>query len=192
VRVAARRAGRHVRCRPGCTPCCIGAFDITALDATRLVRALRRLRRRRPGVAAALVRRARVQWRIVAQEFPGDRARGVLADDERARRRLFARFEELPCPVLDPLAGTCLLYHSRPVSCRTFGPPIRCGGVVLPPCRLNFRRAAPAVVARCTVDADPEDREGSLLARLDGERGARGDTVIPAALAPGIRARLSR
>jgi len=36
VRGAARRAGRHVECRRGCTPCCIGVFDVTALDAARL------------------------------------------------------------------------------------------------------------------------------------------------------------
>jgi hypothetical protein len=72
VRGAARRAGRHVQCRRGCTPCCIGVFEITALDAARLVRALRRLRSGRPRVAAALVHLSQEQWRLMAKRFPGD------------------------------------------------------------------------------------------------------------------------
>jgi Fe-S-cluster containining protein len=198
MRAAARRAGPHVQCRRGCTPCCIGVFDITALDAVRLARALRRLRRSRPRIAAAMARRAREQWRVVAERFPGDRAFAVLSDNEQARRRLFARFAELPCPVLDPDTGWCLLYRARPLSCRTFGVPVRCGGAALPACRLNFRGAGPAVVAACTVDPDPDDVEGALLERLHRERGFSGDTVIPAALAcearatPGRRVRAGR
>jgi Fe-S-cluster containining protein len=183
VRAAARRAGKHVRCRLGCTSCCIGVFDVTALDAARLLQALRRLRRRRTALAAALERRARRQWRLIVHDFPGDRTLGVLSDDGRARRRLFAQFAELPCPVLEPRTGACLLYRSRPLSCRTFGLPIRCGDEVLPPCELNFCDAAPAVIAASTVEPDPHDVEGTLLERLHREDGTSGDTVIPAAIA---------
>jgi len=183
VRAGERRARRFVQCRLGCTPCCIGVFDVTALDAARLLRALRRLRRRSTGGAAAIERRARRQWRLLAPHFPGDRARGVLDERERERRNFFERFDELPCPVLDPDTGACLLYRSRPLSCRTFGLPVRCGSAVLPACRLNFRDAAPAIAAACTVEPDPDDVEGALLARLARETGRRGDTVIAAAIA---------
>jgi hypothetical protein len=54
MREASRRSSRFVRCRRGCTPCCIGRFDITALDAVGMVRALQRLRRHRPRVAGAV------------------------------------------------------------------------------------------------------------------------------------------
>lgn len=183
IRAATRRARRDVECRRGCTPCCIGLFDVTALDAARLVRALRRMRQRRADLATAIVRRARRQWRLLAPHFPGDRDRGVLNGEERARARLFARFADLPCPALEPHSGACLLYRSRPLSCRTFGLPVRCGGAVLPPCRLNFRTASAATVAACTVEPDPDDIEGALLERLRRERGVSGDTVIAAALA---------
>jgi Fe-S-cluster containining protein len=183
MREASRRAALFVRCRRGCTPCCIGVFDITALDAVRLVRALQRLRRRRPRTADALLGRARRQWRLVAEEFPGDRERGVLSDNGRQRRLLFGKFGELPCPVLDPRTGACLLYRARPLSCRTFGLPTRCGEALLPPCRLNFSGAARAVIPANTVEPDPDDVEGVLLERLQREGGACGDTIIPAALA---------
>jgi len=195
MREASRRASRFVPCRCGCTPCCIGVFDITALDAVRLARALQRLRRQQPRAADALVRRALTQWRLVAEEFPGDRERGVLGNNGRSRLLLFARFEELPCPVLDPRTGACLLYRARPLSCRTFGLPIRCGDVRLPPCRLNFSGAAPAVIGASAVEPDPDDVEGALLERLRRGTGACGDTIIPAALVlrewslPGRRSR---
>jgi len=35
-----RRAARHLACRVGCTACCIGPFDITAMDASHLARGL--------------------------------------------------------------------------------------------------------------------------------------------------------
>jgi Fe-S-cluster containining protein len=183
TRAATRSAGRHVVCRRGCTPCCVGIFDITALDAARLLRSLRRLRRRSAELASSIERRARRQWRLLAPRFPGDRARGRLDDCERERRRLFERFGALPCPVLDPNTGACLLYRSRPLSCRTFGLPVRSGTAVLPACELNFRDAASSTVAACTVEPDPGDAEGALLARLERETGRRGDTVIAAAIA---------
>jgi hypothetical protein len=86
MREASRRSSRFVRCRRGCTPCCIGRFDITALDAVRRVRALQRLRRRRPRVAGVLLRRALTQWRVVAEEYPDDRRHGVFGENERLQR----------------------------------------------------------------------------------------------------------
>ncbi|MFH1176136.1 MAG: hypothetical protein V1750_01920, partial [Acidobacteriota bacterium] len=42
---AAAKAGGHLQCQRGCTPCCIGVFDITALDAMRLRQGLGACRR---------------------------------------------------------------------------------------------------------------------------------------------------
>ncbi len=55
VRGGERRARPHVQCRLGCTSCRIGVFDVTALDAVRLLRALPRLHRRRPDLAASAI-----------------------------------------------------------------------------------------------------------------------------------------
>lgn len=160
------RAGGLVTCRLGCIECCIGLFDITALDALRLRWGLARLARRDPGRAAALVARARVQWAVIRGEFPVDPGTGELTGDDVAREAFFAAHEDLPCPGLDPTTGACELYESRPVSCRTFGLPIRCGDEVLPPCRLNFVGASGGEIAAAAVDPDPEDAEGELLVRL--------------------------
>lgn len=177
---AAAGAGPQVHCRLGCTECCIGLFDITPLDAWRLRRALAQLARREPGRAKALVDRARLQWELIRQNFPGNPDTGELNGDEAARLAFFADHQELPCPALDPATGACELYHARPVSCRTFGLPIRCGDGLLPPCRLNFVAAPVEQVELCAVDPDPEDEEGHLLNLLG--RGS-GDTVVAVVLA---------
>ena len=81
-------------------------------------------------------------------------------DPERAAR-LRARAAQCdpvedsdPCPALDPESGTCDLYEARPLTCRTFGPPVRCaeGGVAI--CELCFDGASEAEVQACTVDLD--------------------------------------
>ncbi len=38
---AVARSGPHLVCRPGCSQCCHGVFQITALDAQRLRKRLR-------------------------------------------------------------------------------------------------------------------------------------------------------
>jgi Fe-S-cluster containining protein len=40
---AVARSGAWIACRPGCTQCCIGDFEITVLDARRLKAGLARL-----------------------------------------------------------------------------------------------------------------------------------------------------
>lgn len=178
----ARRAGPHLVCRPGCTPCCVGPFDITSLDAARLRAGLEVLLSDDPARGEALSARARVAWKRLVADLPGDAERGLLKEDEGARESFFARHAEEPCPALDPASGRCDLYASRPLSCRTFGLPVRSGGITLPPCELCFRAAGPAEVAASTVEPDPDDREGRLLAVL-AAAGVRGDTVVAAVLA---------
>ena len=180
---AARRAGPHVTCHRGCTPCCIGAFDVTALDAARLRRGLRELEAARPRLAAAVRRRATAQWREQRGAFSGDPGGRRLAGDDGARERFFAALGDVPCPALNPRSGACDLYASRPLSCRSYGLPIRCGGVVLPPCPLNFTAATAAGIAAATVEPDPHDVESELLAKLREIHPEAGDTTVAAALA---------
>lgn len=184
----ARRASAHLACRPGCTPCCVGPFDITPLDAARLWagnEALLSIDAARWGALSARARRA---WGCLAADFPGDPDRGRLDEDEGAREAFFARHAEEPCPALDPASGWCDLYAYRPLSCRTFGLPVRSGRVELPPCELCFRSAGPAEVSAAIVEPDHGDREGQLLAML-AARGAEGDTVVAAVLAAEEEAR---
>jgi Fe-S-cluster containining protein len=138
---SARRSGEWLVCRPGCTPCCMGSFEITELDARRIQRGLTQLDASDPNRAAQIRHRA---------------ARWSGHDDE-------------PCPVLDPTSGTCDLYAYRPVTCRVFGPPVSCGSGAIGVCELCYEGATPEQIAACAVEADPSGLEVSLLIELNAE-----------------------
>lgn len=118
--------GSWLACRPGCTPCCHGVFRISMLDAKRLQTALEALERDDPGRAEALRERARHVVEQLGPSYPGDRATGLLNEEEEPWDR-FADLAEADgaCPVLDPASGRCDLYAGRPMTCRIFGPPVR-------------------------------------------------------------------
>jgi Fe-S-cluster containining protein len=179
----ARRAGARLACRIGCTECCIGPFPITALDARRLGEGLAALAARDPQAAAGIRGRAEEARRAMRRGFPGDGAGGRLGEDEAARERFFARHEALPCPALDPGTGACLLYEARPLSCRSYGPPVRIGREDLPPCRLCFVDTEAGEVERCRVRVDPTGLEDRLLRKLDAAGVAVGpETLVAFAL----------
>jgi len=180
----ARRAGPRLACRVGCTECCIGPFPITWLDARRLAEGLAGLARIAPERAAAVRDRARESRRKLRRGFPGDPATGRLNEDEHARDRFFERHGSEPCPALDPQSGACELYAARPLSCRSYGPPVRIASEDLPPCRLCFVGSSAREVERCRVEIDRENLEDRLLRRLlrSGEP-AGAETVVAFALA---------
>lgn len=184
---ATRRCGERLACRVGCSECCIGPFPISWLDARRLAAALARLHASDPARAEAIRGRAREARRLMLRGFPGDAATGRLSEDERARERFFDEHGALPCPALDPKRGACELYDARPLTCRSYGPPVRIGSEDLPPCRLCFVGARPAEIERCRVEIDPEGAEDRLLQRLhrSGEPGAVETLVAHALTGPG-------
>jgi len=181
----AERAGDRLACRVGCTECCHGPFPITLLDARRLAHGLQALRQREPKRAAAVEKRAWSAVRALRRGFPGDPDSGRLNEDEAARESFFERHQARPCPALDPRTGACELYAARPLTCRTYGPPLRMAGENLPACRLCFVGAAPREIARCRVRVDPEGLEDRLLRRLyrSGEPAAV-ETLVAFALKP--------
>jgi Fe-S-cluster containining protein len=174
---AARRSGEWLVCRPGCTQCCVGVFAINQLDAVRLQRGLADLAKTDPLRAGRIRSRARESIRRLAAEFPGNSRTGVLDEGPEAEER-FAEFaNDEPCPVLDPETGLCELYDSRPMTCRTFGPPVRSEGG-LGVCELCFHGASDEQIAGCEMVADPDDLELELLTRLEKTRGPRGRTIV--------------
>lgn len=152
---AARRGG--VVCGRGCTECCRGPFEVTALDALRLREGLRRLEKEDPA------RAARIKERVEAD--PGDAA------------------EDRMCAALDPESGTCDLYAWRPVTCRTFGPATRTveGGVAA--CERCYRGLEDEQVAARAVDVDPDGMEAALLDELES-LGCEGASTVAQALKP--------
>lgn len=179
---AVERAGDRLACRPGCTECCHGPFPINRLDAWRLRQGLTQLAERNPERARAVLNRARAQLPVLAEDFPGDPRTGVLAEDsEEASETFFTRHGALPCPALDPATGRCDLYEHRPLTCRTFGPPVRLGDSDLPPCRLCFAGSSPEEVEACRAEPDPQGLEDRIVAGFDDDA----ETLIAFALAHG-------
>lgn len=179
---AARRSGQWLVCRPGCTQCCIGVFSINQLDVLRLRQGLAELEVLAPERAARVRERAREAVSRLAQEFPGDPATGLLYEGELAEQR-FAQFaNDEPCPALDPDTGNCELYESRPMTCRTFGPPVR-SEEGLGVCELCYRGASDEEIASCEMVPDPDDLESALLQQLERTTGVREETIVAFALA---------
>lgn len=179
---AARRSGEWLVCRPGCTQCCVGVFSINQLDAHRLRQGLADLEASAPGRATLVRERARDAVARLAAEFPGDPATGLLDEGELAEQR-FAEFaNDEPCPALDPETGTCELYESRPMTCRTFGPPVH-SEEGLGVCELCFHGASDEEIAACEMIPDPDDLESTLRQQLEETTGTHGETIVAFALA---------
>jgi Fe-S-cluster containining protein len=174
---AVRRSGEWLVCRPGCTQCCVGVFAINQLDAVRLQQGLAELEKTDPLRAGRIRSRARRSVRRMAASFPGDANTGVLDESAQAEER-FAEFaNDEVCPVLDPETGLCELYDARPMTCRTFGPPVQAEGG-LGVCELCYRGATDVEIAACQMTPDPEDLEATLLRKLEKIRGPRGQTIV--------------
>jgi Fe-S-cluster containining protein len=179
---AARRSGKWLVCRPGCTECCMGVFAITQLDAIRLRQGLANLERRAPQRAARVRERAREAVFRLADEFPGDPASGLLEEGKEAEQRFTDFANDEPCPALDPETGLCELYESRPMTCRVFGPPVRSEDG-LGVCELCFQGATDEEIAACEMNPDPDDLESALIEELEKATGVRGQTIVGFCLA---------
>jgi len=174
---AARRSGQWLVCRPGCTQCCVGVFAINQLDVVRLQQGLAELEETDAARAERIRLRARASIERLSAEFPGDAKTGVLDEGPEAEER-FAEFaNDEVCPVLDPETGLCDLYDARPMTCRTFGPPVRSEDG-LGVCELCFHGATDEQIAACEMVVDPDDLEGKLLGRVEKTRGPRGQTIV--------------
>ena len=161
---AERRSGEWLVCKPGYTACCIGVFAIDQLDVLRLQYGLTQLDATDPERAARVRQRARESWERISAQFPGDPRTGVLGDDDEAAAEFenFADYE--PCPALDPDHGTCDVYSWRPITCRVFGPPVRCEeglGV----CELCYHGATAGEIMACELKlAEANQLQSELVA----------------------------
>jgi Fe-S-cluster containining protein len=100
--------------------------------------------------------------------------------------------DDVPCPALDPETGGCDLYAARPITCRTFGPPVRYGSDSVGVCELCFQGASNAEIAACEVESDPEGVEHGLLEELEQLTGMRGQTIVAFTLLPEAPATFAR
>ena len=179
---AAARSGHWLACRPGCNQCCSGVFRISPLDAERLREGLRLLRQCDPDRAVRIDVRASESARRLAEAYPGDVLSGVLYEDEHSLERFEDFGNEETCPVLDPMSGTCDLYAHRPLTCRTFGPPVRTEDSGFGICELCFVGAPAEAVAAAEMKLPSPMVERHLIDEL----GPIGDTIVTFALAQQI------
>lgn len=109
----------RIACRAGCSDCCRGLFDITLLDAYLLKDAFDRLpeQLRRPALAAAERRLAELRGR-----WPGFSSPFLLNGLPDAEWTEMPEEDPTPCPLLGA-DGRCLVYASRPTTCRLHGLP---------------------------------------------------------------------
>jgi Fe-S-cluster containining protein len=163
VAESVRRSGEWVVCRAGCTPCCLGPFAITALDAARLRQGLAELEAGEAGRADAVRRRAQRYAQAIAPVYPGDAATGALHDEDA----LPADWEDVPCPALDTASGRCDLYEARPLTCRVFGSAMLGESGAVGACELCYAGVDDERIAACAVPADPEQRELALVRALN-------------------------
>jgi Fe-S-cluster containining protein len=117
-------AEAHVRypgvipCRPGCSACCHGPFDISVADALLVREAVRALP---PAVRAGVRQRAESQIEAMRRIEPALIAPwDITALGEERFDDLIEAFDAEPCPALDD-AGACLIYAHRPMICRLMG-----------------------------------------------------------------------
>jgi Fe-S-cluster containining protein len=182
VAEAARKSGAWLVCRLGCTQCCIGPFPISQLDARRLRSGLAELEARDPERGMRVRERTRQSVARIVSTFPGDSVTGILAENEEAEERFADFADDEPCPALDPETGACDLYAARPITCRTFGPPVRCGSDAVGVCELCFVGASDDEIAACEMEADVDALESELLEELRQTTAAQGRTIVAFAL----------
>jgi Fe-S-cluster containining protein len=179
---ATLRSGAHLVCRPGCTQCCIGVFPISHEDAARLREGLETLTQRDSEKSTRIRTRVVESLSRLDPWFPGDLTTGTLAEDYE-QNILFEEFaNDEPCPVLDPETGTCDLYESRPILCRTFGPPMRTEEGNLATCELCYIHATTEEIAGCELDPAIPALEATNSAVFNAAHHLHGETLIAYAL----------
>ena len=173
------RSGAWLACKPGCHQCCVGVFAISQLDAHNLREALSLAD---PIVADRIRTRAVASRARLTPDLPGDPATGLLFTQPHHEAAFTDFANDEPCPVLDPATGTCDLYASRPVPCRTFGPPVRDEDGHLTVCELCFVDAPEQEVERCEMDQTWRPLEDELITAAEQSSGLHGPTLIAFAL----------
>ncbi len=165
---AQRSQPQHFQCR-GCSLCCYGLFEIGAADVSMLAEGLETLH---PQRRRMIVRRAKEI--IESSNHPNSRECSTAEKQE-----FFRRTASTACPNLSD-AGECMVYHHRPLVCRTFGLPLREGHRYIGDiCDLNFthaseeERLAAAWDLHWEDELDPEEEYTIpeaivLIARLRG------------------------
>lgn len=117
--------GTAFSCRGGCSACCRGLFDITLLDAFLLKNAFSSLT---PATREEVLQKCHPRLEELQKRWPGLHPPYLLNHLPDHEWTEMPEDDETPCPLLDA-DGFCLVYNSRPLTCRLHGlPNIDCSG----------------------------------------------------------------
>lgn len=180
-------AGDQISCQRGCSACCRGLFDITLLDACLLQDGFKQL-----GVAEKQSISVLAQQGIEAiHPIWPDFGQPYLLNSypEEEWELVMPEEDETPCPLLGK-DGLCLVYDSRPMTCRLNGiPMVDTSGEILFDewCSLNFTSVDPLQIKELQFTFNEIFTQEQLLfreftKRLLGRSFNELDTLIPAAL----------
>jgi Fe-S-cluster containining protein len=180
------RSGEQIACRQGCSACCRGLFEISLLDAALLQSGFAELPE---SVKEQVLTGARSRVADLQQRWPEFQPPYILnrlPDDEWQN---MPEDDLTPCPLLGA-DGSCLVYESRPLTCRLHGlPNIDCSGESFSDdwCSLNFVDSNPLGMAELRYPfRDAFAREFDLLGLFSeqetGQRQLELDTFIPSGL----------
>jgi Fe-S-cluster containining protein len=107
-----------IPCRPGCSACCRGPFDIQAADALLVLEAVAALP---PAIRQEVRAQAARQVASMRALVPGWSAPyDIRAIGDEAFDAVSDALADQPCPCLDD-DGRCVIYSSRPLVCRLTG-----------------------------------------------------------------------
>jgi len=174
-----------IPCRPGCSACCRGPFDISVADALLLREGLMTL----PAHDRAAVRAAgQAQLARLRAEAPHWRPPWDLAELGEAQFDAIAeRHRAEPCPLLDP-DGACRAYAYRPLVCRLMGLPMMTaeGEIIDNACPIQDRFPTYAALDPQLFDLEALEAEeqacleGAAMALFDSPLHRGFETIIAA------------
>ncbi len=111
--------GSGLACRGGCSACCCGLFDITLLDAWLLKDAFSGLA---TDVQSRVLSRCQLRLTELCGRWSELRAPYFLNGLPEEEWTAMPEEDQTPCPLLDA-SGYCMVYASRPLTCRLHGLP---------------------------------------------------------------------
>lgn len=114
-------ASESISCRRGCSACCRGLFDITLLDAYLLRDGFDRLYDRPRGRVRERSKKRLDDVRLIWPDYSRPYLLNVYPEVEWDLA--MPEEDETPCPFLGDDGG-CLVYDSRPMTCRLNGIPL--------------------------------------------------------------------
>ena len=180
------QSGEQIVCRQGCTGCCRGLFEISLLDAALLQSGFVLLAE---SVREQVLTRAQARVVSLQQRWPEFAPPYILNRLPHNDWQQMPEEDLTPCPLLGADGG-CLVYHSRPLTCRLHGlPNIDCLGESFSDdwCTLNFVDSNPLQMAELRYPfreafAREFDLLGLFARQMTGKHQLELDTFIPSGL----------